>query len=164
MYSEQVIKFFGTVELNLNSWQFLNRSSFEIRSKICFRGFKKNQYRDPFFFPSDFHFLKPYLVTSVHGTHLWWSLIFFLKKQALKMMSSLWIKTYISKLSDSRPIKWQNFGWSIFMKESEYLLNILDFEKDSSSKGFEFWTVSHRADRYNSVILILSKLLFEITW
>ena len=133
MYSEQVIKFFGTVVLNLNSWQFLNRSSFEIRSKICFRGFKKEPRPRSILLTVWFLiFLNP--TSLLPYTELIF-LIFFLEKQALKMMSSLWIKTYISKLSDSRPIKWQNFGWSIFMKESEYLLNILDFEKDSSWKG-----------------------------
>ena len=50
------------------------------------------------------------------------------------------------------------------MKKSEYLLNILDFEKDSSCLLEGIRTVSHRADRYDSIILIFSKLLFEITW
>jgi len=50
------------------------------------------------------------------------------------------------------------------MKKSEYLLNIFDFEKDSSCLLEGIRTVSHPADRYDSIILIFSKLLFEITW
>ena len=55
-------------------------------------------------------------------------------------------------------------SWVFLWKKSEYLLNILDFEKDSSCLLEGIWTVSHRADRYDSIILIFSKLLFEITW
>lgn len=50
------------------------------------------------------------------------------------------------------------------MKKSEYLLNFLDFGKDSSCLHGRDLTVSHLVDRYDSIIPILSKLLFEITW